>query len=474
MKNLGIEFKELREAYLKHPYPNLKERLILLKAIKNLLKSNAQLFAQTINDDFSHRAVHETIILDVFPTLEAIKYCIKYCAKWMKSRPRRTGLLFEPAKSYLFPQPLGVVGIMVPWNYPIFLSLIPLANALCAGNRVMIKVSELTPNTGRLLKELIDNNPIFKEWIKVIEGDMETAKQFSALPFAHLLFTGSTETGKKIMAVASQNLTSLTLELGGKSPVIISTTAKQQLFERIFIGKLFNAGQTCLAPDYLIVPENMLEDIEDLANDFVAKHYPGFPEHKDYTSIIHQEHYDYLLSLLEDAKEKGGKVIQIGQYQTSRRRLPLYLLLRVEENMLIMQKEIFGPILPIITYKNFAEVVQKIQHLVNPLVIYYFGEDRQEIKLLEENTLSGTLSINDTVSHGGMVDIPFGGVGASGFGAYHAQEGFNTFSRLKPVIKKGRWSATSFIYPPYGKIANLFIKWCLGLTIKDFNRSNDS
>lgn len=443
-------------------YPSIEIRKRNVLALKKGLQHHAYTLAQAINKDFRHRSEDETLFCEVFTTITAINYVLSHLKQWMKRRKRKISWQFMPASAYLLPQPLGVIGIMVPWNYPIFLSLVPAIYALAAGNRVMIKMSELSPNLGKALEELIASIGL-QEVIVVINGDVALSKAFALLPFNHLLFTGSTRVGKEIMRAASEHLTPVTLELGGKSPAIISKTMPKQFLNRLFMGKMFNAGQTCIAPDYLLIPEQWQQTIKDALEAFIQKHYPRIMQNSDYSAIISESHTKRLLALVEDARAKGALVHEFGSVEKDNYKLPVYLLFDVNKDMAVMQEEIFGPIIPVLTYKTFDEALSFVNAAPNPLALYYFGEDAQEITAIQQQTLSGALVINESLIHAAVDDLPFGGVGFSGMGRYHAKEGFDTFSALKPVMVQRRFSSMSMMYPPYGRMMRLFLRWVGGI-----------
>ncbi|MGQ3887406.1 aldehyde dehydrogenase family protein [Legionella sp. CNM-1927-20] len=462
-------FQRHQRLFASHSYLPIATRLKNLRLLKKLLQHNALCLAEAVNKDYTHRVREETLLLEILPTINAINYCLKQLKKWVKPRKRRIDWYFGTGKGHIIAQPLGVVGIISPWNYPILLSIVPLAYALAAGNQVMVKMSEFTPNVGQKLHELIKLTPGLNDYVSLYNGDIAYAERFTNLPFAHLLFTGSTTVGKKVMAAASKNLTPVTLELGGKSPTILSSTANIRFLKRIFMGKLFNAGQTCLAPDYLLIARKWEDNIKSLATQFIQKHYPNMTDNKHYSNIISSKHSERLLSLLEDARSKGADIIQLGDFKEGERSLPLYLVFKVNFTMQLMKEEIFGPILPIIIYDNFQEAIDFILSLPNPLAVYYFGNNNFEINQLQYETLSGALAINDTVTQAAIDDLPFGGVGQSGIGRYHGQEGFDTFSNLKPIFKQGRLSSITFFYPPYGKLLYYFLRYWAGIRISKNN-----
>ena len=446
------------------PYSSVKQRISILKNIRSVLQSYAEELAEAVSKDFSGRDKYETSLLEIFPTIKAISYCIKNLEKWSKIRKRSVSWLFQPAKAMLLPQPLGVVGIMVPWNYPIYLSLVPAAYALAAGNQVMIKISELTPHFGQWLADKIAIlNRSNRGIIAVINGEIEVAKEFSQLPFDHLLFTGSTEVGKQVMTAASSNLTPVTLELGGKSPAIISKSATENTIERLLMGKAFNAGQTCIAPDYLLVDDALKLNLKELLQSAFNRHYPEGVKSRHYTSIISQSHYERLQNLLEDAKKKGAEIVPLTTNEKDGQKFPLTLLYNVNPDMHVMQEEIFGPLLPVMTYNNLSEAIDYINEHNRPLALYYFGSNKKEISRLRYETHSGALTINDTIMHIGIDDLPFGGVGSSGMGRYHGQEGFDTFSHLKPIFIQRRISPITWFYPPYGSLVHKLLRYVGGI-----------
>jgi len=460
------QFQTLKTEFQKHSYPPLEERKRLLLSLKKGLQNEAYTLATAVNKDFTHRSVDETLFLEIFPLINAINFCLKQMKHWMKSRSRKVSWLFMPAFAYVTPQPLGVVGNLVPWNYPIYLALVPALYALAAGNRVMIKMSELSPNTGIALQAFIHSIGL-ESYIVVIHGDVSVSKQFAALPFGHLMFTGSTAVGKLVMKAASDNLTPVTLELGGKSPAILSSSMNLNYFNRLFMGKLLNAAQTCVAPDYLLVPKGWDQKIEEQFQKFIEAHYPELMKNDNYSSIISMEHKKRLLDLIEDARVKGARVVQFGELKLNNKKMPVYLLFDVTADMLVMQEEIFGPILPILNYNSLNDAIEYINSAPNPLALYYFGEDKAEQQLIQNKTLSGALTINDTLMHIAIDDLPFGGVGPSGMGHYHGKEGFDAFSKLKPVFVQRRLSPVTWLYPPYGKLLRMFLSWIGGIKIKD-------
>lgn len=465
--DLNDRFNALQAAFRSHSYPSARERIASLKKIKQLLQDHAEELAAAVTKDFGCRPVEETMYLEIFPTLRAIDYCIHHLKRWMKHRKRHVSWLLWPARAYLAPQPLGVVGVISPWNYPLYLALVPAIYAMAAGNRVMIKMSEASPNTGECLERLLQTE--FKDILVAVNGNVEVATRFSALPFDHLFFTGSPNVGKLVMAAAAQHLTPVTLELGGKSPAVLSKSMNHAYFKRLFMGKLFNGGQTCVAPDYLFIPQGWDGIVEEQLRSFIETAFPDFPNNQQYASIISEHHVQRLLAVVEDAKAQGARVVTVGEGDVSQKKLPFYLIFNVNDDMRVMQEELFGPILPVMTYQNINQTVDYINSKPHPLALYYFGSDSSEQKLFERHTLSGALTINETVLHVAVDDLPFGGVGHSGMGHTHAEEGFNTFSKLKPVMIQRRLSPAEMMYPPYGRLLQLMLRWIGGIKFKSRN-----
>ncbi len=414
--------------------------------------------AAAISADFSHRSLHETALAEVFVVLSGINHARSHLKAWMKTRRVGTKLHFFPGYSRIMRQPLGVVGIISPWNYPFQLAIAPAIGAIAAGNRVLIKPSETVPNFSALLKQIIgDFFP--PEELAVVEGDVAVAGEFARLPFDHLFFTGSTTVGRQVAQAAAQNLTPLTLELGGKSPAIIDASCDYLLAApRLMAGKLLNAGQTCIAPDYLLLPAASADREEELAALLVtaaARLYPRLADNSDYTSIISARHFDRLEGLLEDARAKGARVMEINPgkevFTRQSRKLPPHLVLGATEEMAVMQEEIFGPILPVMRVSSLAAAIAFLNRRPRPLALYWFGQDSGNRDEVLGKTIAGGVSINDTLLHVAQEELPFGGVGASGYGEYHGERGFLSCSKEKPVFLQRRFAATSLLYPPYGK-----------------------
>jgi coniferyl-aldehyde dehydrogenase len=376
----------------------------------------------------------------------------KHLRGWMKPKRMPTALHFLPGSNRLLPQPLGVVGVIAPWNYPYQLALNPAIAALAAGNRVLIKPSELTPATSALMARMVAKH-FAPDEMQVITGDAAVGKAFAALPFDHLFFTGSTAVGRIVAQSAAQHLPPLTLELGGKSPVLLDPSANLALVaERLAFGKLLNAGQTCIAPDYVLAPKAMVAPLAEALGAAVRRLYPRIAGNPDYTSIATERHHARLLGLLADAQARGARLLPTHQESSPEgRKLVPHLLLDVHDDMAVMREEIFGPLLPIIGYDSVDEAIAYIQRHERPLALYWFGSDATARQRVLHETHAGGVTINDCLWHIGQEDQPFGGVGASGHGSYHGVWGFHTFSKLKPVFTQTGFAGTRLFYPPYGK-----------------------
>ena len=420
---------------------------------------------ESMQDDFGNRDPVMSATTEVDSVIGPMVHAKKNLKKWMKSEKRKasiagTGPLLSltGAKAVINYQPKGVVGVISPWNFPVNLALAPLAGIIAAGNRVMLKPSELTPSSSDLLKKMI--NEYFDESeIAVFTGDPAVGAAFSALAFDHMLFTGGTEIAKHVMRAAADNLVPLTLELGGKSPVVVGQSSKMQdVAQRVMQGKTMNAGQICLAPDYALVPEGRVNEFVDAAVSVTSEMFPEMKDNDDYTSIINQKHYDRIQGYLTDAKEKGAEVVEINPgnedfSQQPHHKIPPTIVLNPTEDMQIMQEEIFGPVLPVKTYSNVSESVDYINSKDRPLGLYYFGKDKKEQDFVLNNTTSGGVTVNDVISHIQMEDLPFGGVGPSGMGSYHGHDGFKEFSHAKATYTQSKLNLMKIagLVPPYKK-----------------------
>lgn len=447
-------FEKQREAYLADPYPSYETRVENLKKLESILAENQEEIAAAISEDFGHRCSQESKLVDVFMPLDSLRYCRKNLKKWMKSRRRSTSIWFAPASNRVLAQPKGVVGVIAPWNYPLFLVVSPLASALAAGNRCMVKMASNSQNLCRLFARLVAEK-FDEDTLAVLPG--VKASEFTPLPWDHLVFTGSPESGKTVMKTAAENLTPVTLELGGKSPTVICDDFDiKTAAERIVFGKFVNAGQTCVGPDYLFIPENRLAEFTSACREVVAKRFTG-PDDPAYTSIADDASYKRLVDWLKDATDKGASAVSLmpgREHDSSARKIVPTLLTGVNTEMLVMQDEIFGPLLPILTYSDIGEVLEFINRRERPLALYLFTNDRALQERVVKNTISGGVSLNDCVLHAAQHDLPFGGVGNSGMGQYHGPEGFLELSKVRPIFKQARRPAATLLYPPYGKIWN--------------------
>ena len=438
-----------RSAFNTAPLPSAETRLGWLKTLRALVTSEQEALADAVSRDFGNRSRDETLFAEILPTLQSIDHARRHLRRWMKPSRRPLGIAFQPGSAQVFYQPLGVIGVIVPWNYPIFLALGPLIGALAAGNRVMIKMSEATPATSQRVKDLLAR-AFPADLVTVVLGEADVGAAFSRLPFDHLLFTGATSIARHILHAAADNLTPVTLELGGKSPAIVSQTVPlEDAAERIAFGKTMNAGQTCVAPDYVLVPEDRVEGFVEAYRRAIGRFYPRLEDNPDYTSIINPRQQARLNSYLDDARSKGAQLIPLFD-RGQERRLPHTLLLDVRDDMLVMQDEIFGPLLPIVPYRRIDDAIAYVNARPRPLALYYFGYDREQQRRIVSQTHSGGVGINETLLHVAVSDLPFGGIGPSGMGHYHGHEGFLTFSKAKAVLRKPRFNATRVLYPPYG------------------------
>ena len=463
---LAALLDDQRQAHRRDGFPTVatrRERLSRL--LKALIKRERQI-AAAISADFGHRSDFETYLAEIFTSLETIRHTRRQLGKWMRSSKRGMNLAFRPARAEVRYQPLGVVGIISPWNYPFYLAISPLVGALAAGNRVMIKPSEFTPQTSELLREMIADTFDPAE-VTVVNGDADIGKAFARLPFDHLLFTGATKVGKSVMAAAAENLTPVTLELGGKSPAIIAPGfAMERAAKSIMAGKLLNAGQTCIAPDYVLLPESSLDAFVAHARQVVAAMYPNLAANPDYTAIINTRHLNRLQGYLEDAAELGAQVVTINpageSFDPATGKMPPTLVLQTNDQMTVMNDEIFGPVLPVLTYRDVSEAIDYVNDHARPLALYYFDTDPSRIDRVLRDTTSGGACINETLMHVALEDLPFGGVGPSGMGHYHGFEGFQTFSNAKGVFHQNRINGVGLLRPPYGRLAKTILNFISG------------
>jgi coniferyl-aldehyde dehydrogenase len=449
-------FRLQRAAFARERYPSLRTRRDRLARLKALVTDNETRFAAAVNRDFGGRSVHETRLAELYIVSAEIADARGNLRRWMRNERVSTPLHLLPGRARIERQPLGVVGIISPWNYPVQLALAPVVGALAAGNRVLLKPSELTPATSALLHELVAAH-FNEDEFAVVPGDADIGQAFTRLPFDHLFFTGSTAVGRHVARAAADNLTPVTLELGGKSPALFAPDADLALaVPRLMSGKLLNAGQTCIAPDYALVPADRVDAFVAAVIASAAKLYPSYAANADYTAIINDRHLHRLTALVDDARAKGATIVTLNPAtetpsSTSRKLLPV-LIVGANDSMAVMQEEIFGPLLPIETYLSLDDAVAKINDRPHPLAFYYFGGDRTLRDKVLQQTQAGGVTVNDTLWHFAHKNLPFGGVGASGAGAYHGEASFLTFTHRKPVFVQPRLAAAKLLYPPYGKL----------------------
>lgn len=435
-----------------------KAHLLNLKAIIN---DHREALIEAVNQDYGNRSRHETLLAEIITATDDINSSIKHLKKWTKVQKRKVDLsMYFGAKNRLIPQPLGVVGLIVPWNFPINLLFSQLSAVFAAGNKAMVKLSENSRHLAALLIQLIPQY-FEPEKLQIFDEMGGVGVAFSKLPFDHLIFTGSGATGKKVMAAAAENLTAVTLELGGKSPAVIDPNYPlTKAVERLMFVKQFNAGQICTTIDYLFVHKSQKDHFIQAASEWVGKHVPDI-HHKDYTSIIDDRAFQRLCHCVEEAENKGATVINLNNQQadSSARKFPLTLIFDSTDEMEIDTRETFGPILMVKTYLQPEEVVTYIAQRDRPLAFYPFSQDKALVNFYINNVMSGGVSVNDALFHVGQHDLPFGGVGASGMGHYHGYEGFLNFSKMRPVFYQASFSSLKFLAPPYGNFADRILKF---------------
>jgi coniferyl-aldehyde dehydrogenase len=470
IQNLPLSLDETlalqRAAFLKDGPPPIAQRRANLDKLRSAVLSNKTQFEEALMADFGNRSRHETAIMEIMTVIQGIDYLKSNLRKFMRPERRHVPMNFQPARAYVTSQPLGVIGIMAPWNYPAALSLMPLATAIAAGNRAMIKPSEITPITSYLVEKMLLKTFPNSE-VAVFQGDAAVGIAFSKLPFDHLFFTGSTLVGRHIMRAASENLVPVTLELGGKSPVLVAPDHPiEHAARQVAQGKLANCGQTCVAPDYMLIHESQVDRFADAFDAAVKDMYPAGPLSEQYTSIINHNHYNRISALVEDARTKKAKVLEVGirpqEAKSRAHTLPPIVLMNVSDDMSVMQEEIFGPVLPVVTYRNIDDAIAYVNARPRPLALYYFGDDDAQREKVLTRTTSGNVCINTTIMHYALDDLPFGGIGPSGMGAYHGVEGFRSMSHAKGTLVTRRWNMSSLLVkPPFGPIANFILKTIL-------------
>ena len=428
-----------------------------------MTRRHAQDIIDAASADFGSRSAHETLIADLLAVDESIRHARRHLRRWMSAKRIPTDIKYRPGYNRLIPQPLGVVGVVAPWNYPYQLSMLPAVAALAAGNRVMIKPSEVTPGTAALMARIVGET-FGDDEVAVFPGDAATGRAFVELPFDHLFFTGSTAVGRMVAQAAAKNLTPVTLELGGKSPVIVDADSDfARIMPMVAIGKLFNAGQTCIAPDYALVPRARIDEFAAAMQRAVAKLYPTLAGNRDYSSIVNDRHYARLAALIDDARASGARIIEINpageKLDPAARKIAPTLVLDAGERAAIMREEIFGPLLPVVGYEHVDEAIRYVNERPRPLALYWFGDSRRNRDRVLHGTLAGGVTVNGCLTHFAQESQPFGGVGESGYGTYHGEHGFRTFSKEKPVYYQSRLGLLPMLLPPYGKRLDAVLGW---------------
>ena len=450
-----------KSAYQRYPVPTAKERIERLARLKKVLVKYQDQIADAINKDYGNRSVDETKIGELLTSLEQIKYYSKHLTQWMKPSKRHVGILHQPAKAWVQYQPLGVIGIIAPWNYPLLLSVGPLICALAAGNHAMIKISSASMNFGYVLENIL-SEAFPQELVSVVTGGGAISDAFSHLAFDKIIFTGSTNVGKTVMAAAAENLVPVILELGGKSPVIVHPSSDlKEVAQRIAFGKLWNAGQTCVAPDYIFLPNGKTAEFMRQFKNIASSMYPSLRDNNDYTSIINDKQYNRIQGYLDEAQAQGAEITSINPKNESLetvRKIAPTLLTGVTPDMQILQHEIFGPILPIMEYDQIDDVIDFINSRPRPLALYYFDFDNARADYVSQRTHSGHFGQNAVLTHVAQDDLPFGGVGASGMGKYHGPEGFFSLSHERSVMSIPKLFSLKFILPPYDKPLNRILE----------------
>ncbi|MDV3456585.1 coniferyl aldehyde dehydrogenase [Sphingomonas sp. HF-S4] len=464
MKNiLGLQ----RATFMAELPVSLAARRNRLDRAIAMVADNAARFCDALSEDFGHRSREQSMIADIAASVGPLRHARKHVARWMRSERKATmfplGLL--GARAWVEYQPKGVVGIIAPWNFPVNLVMSPLAGVLAAGNRAMVKTSEFTPVVAALFEELAARY-FAPEEVAFVGGGPEIGKAFAELPFDHLLFTGATGIARHILHAAADNLVPVTLELGGKSPVVLGRSANiAQATERVVMGKMLNAGQICLAPDYMLVPEEKEAEVVEGLTRAAAAMYPRLLDNPDYTAIINDRHHARLTEWIDDARAKGAEVIAVNPAgedfaASNARKLPLHIIRGATDDMTVMQEEIFGPVLPVRSYQHIDDAIAEVNRRDRPLALYYFGSDGNERRRVLDRTISGGVTLDDVIFHVSQEELPFGGIGPSGTGAYHGEAGFRTFSHARSIYKQPRIDVAKLagMKPPYGKATWATIK----------------
>lgn len=471
MADLAAMLAVQREAFMAELPVSLDTRKDRLKRAAALLSDNAEAFCDALSEDFGHRSREQSLLTDIASSVAPIRHAIKSLDGWAKrdKRPVQFPLGLLGAKAWVEYQPKGVIGVIAPWNFPVQLVMAPLAGVFAAGNRAMVKTSEYTPRVAALFEQLVGKYFAADELV-FVTGGPDVGQAFAELPFDHLLFTGATAVGKHILHAAADNLVPVTLELGGKSPVIVGKGADiRQATERVALGKMLNAGQICLAPDYMLVEASDEAAVVDGLRAAASAMYPTVLANPDYTAIVNDRHFERLTGLIDDARAKGATVEVINPANedfgaSNARKMPLHIITDVTDDMKVMQEEIFGPLLPVRRYAGVEDAIQQINRRDRPLGLYHFGGDAGERRRVLDRTIAGGVTLDDVVFHVSMEDLPFGGVGPSGMGSYHGHDGFKTFSHAKAVFKQARFDVAKLagLKPPYGKATLASVKRQMG------------
>ncbi|HUJ00982.1 MAG TPA: coniferyl aldehyde dehydrogenase [Usitatibacter sp.] len=464
---LATAFARMRETFRSRGGLSYRERMDALAMLASLLRENTPALCLAIDSDFRGRASQETRLLEIVPSLSAIGHARRHLRRWMRPQRRPTGRWFHPGRSRVMFQPLGVAGIVVPWNYPLYLAVGPATSALAAGDRVLVKMPEGTPRASELFGELVARS-FAPDVLGVVNGGPELAREFVGLPFDHLLFTGSTAIGREVMRAAAANLTPVTLELGGKSPALVGRAIGiEEAAERILSGKCLNAGQTCIAPDYALVPEERVDAFVEAARRSVARLYPGLRDNPDYSAIASAHHRVRLAGYVAEARAGTTRVVEINpaaeDLSTSAKMAPT-LLVAPDPGLAAMREEIFGPVLPVVPYRTLEEAIAFVNARPRPLALYVFDHDRAAVGEVLRRTVSGGATVNETLLHIAQDELPFGGVGPSGMGEYHGRAGFETFSKRKSVFFASRFNALALLRPPYGARFEAIARFLLRLS----------
>lgn len=456
----------LQRAAFARGAPDYRRRMDALAALKSELHAREQEIVHALSADFGGRAREETLLIELFQVAEMINHARRRLKGWM--RPRRVGSkwFLLPSRTYVVAQPLGVVGVISPWNYPVVLTFSPLVDAIAAGNHVMLKPSELVPRTAALMAEMVARR-FPGEYVTTILGGEDVGREFAALPFDHLLFTGSSRVGAQVMREAATHLTPVTLELSGKSPAIVHESYPlERAARRLFTGKLYNAGQSCIAPDYLLLPAGREQEFERIATRVIAELYPTLVANPDYTRILRG--YSRLERVVADAEGRGARVVRLNPANeacsAANKVFPPTLVFHPRDDALALTEEIFGPVLPVVTYDSLDDAIAFVNGRPKPLAVYYFDEDPRRADEVVRRTMSGAVGINDCVLQFAQYNLPFGGVGLSGIGQYHGQDGFETFSKKRGVMVQSRWSPAALMRAPYAGRSRALIEWLVRLS----------